>query len=75
MFKELAARRRFETVRDPEASPEEGDRAKGSPTLRPCEGNDPAEPEQRGEGAVLGYRHRQERLTSARGSWGRSERR
>ena len=68
-------RRRFETVRGPEASPQEGNRIRSSPTLRSCEGNDPAEPEQRGEGAVLGYRHRQERLTSARGSWGRSERR
>ena len=75
MFKEIAARRRFETVRDPEASPQEGDRARSSPTPRPCEGNDPAEPERREEGAVLGHRHRQERLTSARGSWGRSERR
>ena len=75
MFKEIAARRRFETVRDPEASPQEGDRARSSPTLRPCEGNDPAEPEQREEGAVLGYRHRRERLTSDRGSWGHSERR
>ena len=69
------AKRQFETERGPEALPQEEDRAKCSPTLHSCEGNDPAEPEQRGEGAVLGYRHRQERLTSARGSWGRSERR
>ena len=75
MFREIAVRRRFETVRDPEASPQEGDRVRNSPTLHPCEGNDPAEPERREEGAVLGHRHRQERLTSARGSWGRSERR